>query len=81
MTDKRAPNEEEYLAISEIDKIAAGGPVLMINTNNHRTDAGFPDSKPYTGWVKVLPNWYKKLEQNLVTSFKLRTVNIATVNR
>ena len=55
MSHTWAPNEEEYEAIGKIANSAEDGPVLMININKCHASAGFPDSKPYTDWMRVLP--------------------------
>ena len=55
MNDTWAPNEEEYEAIGKIANSADDGPVLMININKYHASASFPNGKPYTDWMKVLP--------------------------
>ena len=55
MNDTWASNKEEYEIIGKIANSANDGPVLMININKYHASAGFPNAKPYTDWMKVLP--------------------------
>ena len=33
----------------------------MININKYHASAGFPDSKPYTDWMRVLPKMLEEI--------------------
>ena len=61
MNDIWAPNEEEYETIGKISNSAKDGPVLMININKYHASAGFPNAKPYTEWMKVLPKMVEEV--------------------
>ena len=61
MNDTWAPNKEEYEAIEKIANSADDGPILMININKYHASAGFPNGKPYTDWMKVLPKMVEEV--------------------
>ena len=55
MKDTWAPNEEEYRVMRKVVESDDDHPVLMININNYLSSSGFPDGKPYSDWMQILP--------------------------
>ncbi len=49
-----ARNEAELVRIREIAESGADRPVLMMNLNLYRADAGYPDGAPYTDYMRAL---------------------------
>ena len=66
MNDTWAPNKEEYETIEKIATSAGDGPILMININKYHASAGFPNGKPYTDWMKVLPKMVEEVGGKLL---------------
>ena len=66
MNDTWAPNKEEYETIEKIANSAGDGPILMININKYHASAGFPNGKPYTDWMKVLPKMVEEVGGKLL---------------
>jgi len=66
MNDTWAPNKEEYETIEKIANSTGDGPILMININKYHASAGFPNGKPYTDWMKVLPKMVEEVGGKLL---------------
>ena len=47
-------NEAEFRIIQQIAASPADGPVLMLNMNRYRPEAGYPDGKPYQDYITGL---------------------------
>lgn len=54
MRDPTQRNQEELQEIRRIATSGADHPVLMLNINRYRSDAGFPHGRPYTEYMRVL---------------------------